>query len=120
MPRTFGARNDTLMDEVTQGFADAFVPRERGACKLYLISPQEVGGAFVDRLKAALEPGVAAAFPEALTALAGDPTPERSALVQSLRGVLSEHPFQASVKASLAFSRTSLSLADRSDLSVSL
>ena len=29
--------------------------------------------------------GVAAAFPEALTALIGDPTPERSALVQSLR-----------------------------------
>ena len=46
--------------------------------------------------------GVAAAFPEALTALIGDPTPERSALVQSLRVVLSEHPFQASVKAALA------------------
>ena len=30
--------------------------------KLYLISPQEVGGAFPDRLKAALEPGIAAAF----------------------------------------------------------
>jgi thiamine-phosphate pyrophosphorylase len=30
--------------------------------KLYLISPQEVGGIFLDRLKAALEPDVAAAF----------------------------------------------------------
>ena len=30
--------------------------------KLYLISPQEVGGGFPDRLKAALEPGLAAAF----------------------------------------------------------
>ena len=30
--------------------------------KLYLISPQEVGGAFPDRLKAALEPALAAAF----------------------------------------------------------
>ena len=36
-------------------------PRTEPA-KLYLISPQEVGGAFPDRLKAALEPGIAAAF----------------------------------------------------------
>jgi thiamine-phosphate pyrophosphorylase len=36
-------------------------PRTRPA-KLYLISPQEVGGSFPDRLKAALEPGLAAAF----------------------------------------------------------
>jgi thiamine-phosphate pyrophosphorylase len=40
-----------------------FAPPERAeACKLYLISPQDVGGAFPDRLKAALEPGIAAAF----------------------------------------------------------
>lgn len=32
------------------------------AAKLYLISPQEVGGIFPERLKAALEPGSAAAF----------------------------------------------------------
>ena len=32
------------------------------ACKLYLISPQEVGGAFPDRLKAALGGGPVAAF----------------------------------------------------------
>jgi thiamine-phosphate pyrophosphorylase len=50
------------LDEVTQEFAEAFSRRDRGACRLYLISPQEVGGAFADRLKAALEPGVAAAF----------------------------------------------------------
>jgi thiamine-phosphate pyrophosphorylase len=43
-------------------FAEDFAPRERGPCKLYLISPQEVGGVFADQLKAALEPGVAAAF----------------------------------------------------------
>ena len=36
-------------------------PRTEPA-KLYLISPQEVGGAFPDRVKAALEPGIAAAF----------------------------------------------------------
>ena len=50
------------MDDVTEEFAAAFTPRERGSCRLYLISPQEVGVAFADRLKAAVEPGVAAAF----------------------------------------------------------
>jgi len=37
-------------------------PRRTEPAKLYLISPQDVGGAFPDRLKAALEPGIAAAF----------------------------------------------------------
>jgi thiamine-phosphate pyrophosphorylase len=46
----------------TQWFAESFQPRERGSCKLYLISPQEVGGGFPDRLRSALEPGVASAF----------------------------------------------------------
>jgi thiamine-phosphate pyrophosphorylase len=50
------------LDEVTHEFAEAFVPRERAPCRLYLISPQEVGGVFPDRLKAALEPGLATAF----------------------------------------------------------
>src|SRR3954447_17730082 len=41
----------------------AFPPPPRTEpAKLYLISPQDVGGAFPDRLKAALEPGIAAAF----------------------------------------------------------
>src|SRR4051794_41782317 len=40
-----------------------FTPPERTEpAKLYLISPQEVGGGFPDRLRAALEPGIAAAF----------------------------------------------------------
>ena len=37
-------------------------PRRTEPAKLYLISPQEVGGPFADRLKSALEPGLAAAF----------------------------------------------------------
>ena len=49
-------------DAVTQAFAEDFSSANREACKLYLISPQDVGGGFPDRLKAALEPGVAAAF----------------------------------------------------------
>src|SRR5437868_14866509 len=40
-----------------------FTPPERTEpAKLYLISPQDVGGGFPDRLRAALEPGIAAAF----------------------------------------------------------
>jgi thiamine-phosphate pyrophosphorylase len=49
-------------EEITQEFAQDYAPRERGPCKLYLISPQEVGGPFPERLKAALEPGLTAAF----------------------------------------------------------
>jgi len=49
-------------DEVTQAFSESFARVERSRCSLYLISPQEVGGTFADRLKAALEPGVATAF----------------------------------------------------------
>lgn len=45
--------------------------------------------------------GVAAAFPEAVRALAGDPSPQTLALVDSLRGALSRAPFQASVKVAL-------------------
>jgi thiamine-phosphate pyrophosphorylase len=37
-------------------------PSRTEPAKLYLISPQDVGGGFPDRLKAALEPGLAAAF----------------------------------------------------------
>ena len=50
------------MDEVTQLFAETFGRGARSGCSLYLISPQEVGGPFPDRLKAALEPGLATAF----------------------------------------------------------
>ena len=50
------------MDEVAKSFAEDFAPAQQGPCKLYLISPQEVGGSFPDRLKAALEPRLASAF----------------------------------------------------------
>jgi thiamine-phosphate pyrophosphorylase len=40
-----------------------FPPPERTApARLYLISPQDVAGAFPERLRAALEPGIASAF----------------------------------------------------------
>ena len=46
-----------------EGFAERFVrDTSRPACQLYLISPQEIGGAFPDRLRAAFEGGPVAAF----------------------------------------------------------
>ena len=50
------------LDDAALAFAQNFAVGRKGPCKLYLISPQDVGGGFPDRLKAALEPGVAAAF----------------------------------------------------------
>ncbi|HVF82796.1 MAG TPA: thiamine phosphate synthase [Sphingomicrobium sp.] len=45
-----------------EGFAERFEADRRGDCSLYLISPQEVGGTFPDRLRAALDGGTVAAF----------------------------------------------------------
>ena len=42
--------------------ADFPPPERREPCKLYLISPQEIGGVFPDRLKAAVAAGTVAAF----------------------------------------------------------
>ncbi|HVM22451.1 MAG TPA: thiamine phosphate synthase [Sphingomicrobium sp.] len=50
------------MDEAEFDPVDFPPPARTEPAKLYLISPQQVGGAFPDRLKAALEPGLAAAF----------------------------------------------------------
>ncbi len=52
---------DTPMS--VEGFADRFSDDQRPRdCALYLISPQEVGGAFPERLRAALGGGPVAAF----------------------------------------------------------
>jgi thiamine-phosphate pyrophosphorylase len=45
-----------------EDFAARFEPQGRGHASLYLISPQEVGGSFPDRLRAALDGGPVAAF----------------------------------------------------------
>jgi dihydrodipicolinate synthase/N-acetylneuraminate lyase len=47
--------------------------------------------------------GLAAAFPEAVSATVRDATEKRASVLQSLRGALSKYGFQASVKAALAF-----------------
>ena len=50
------------MDEAEFDPVDFPPPQRTEPAKLYLISPQDVGGGFPARLKAALEPGLAAAF----------------------------------------------------------
>lgn len=52
--------NDEFVDEVDLSRFTA--PRRTDPCQLYLISPQEVGGVFPDRLRAALGGGPVAAF----------------------------------------------------------
>ncbi|WP_114950822.1 thiamine phosphate synthase [Sphingosinicella terrae] len=44
------------------GFAERFERGDRGPCQLYLISPLDVGGDFIDRLGQALAAGPVAAF----------------------------------------------------------
>ena len=48
-----------------EGFAERFDRGSRPPCQLYLISPQDVGGAFPDRLKAALDGGPGRGVPAA-------------------------------------------------------
>lgn len=48
--------------EALDAFAAHYVREAGRPCGLYLISPQDVGGAFPDRLRAALEAGAVAAF----------------------------------------------------------
>jgi thiamine-phosphate pyrophosphorylase len=50
------------LDEAEFDPVDFAPPERKEPAKLYLISPQDVEGGFPDRLKAALEPGLAAAF----------------------------------------------------------
>ena len=50
------------MDEADFDPIDFPRPPRTEPARLYLISPQEVGGAFPDRLKAAIEPGITSAF----------------------------------------------------------
>ena len=50
------------MDEAEFDPIDFPPPARKEPARLYLVSPQDVGGSFPDRLKAALEPGLTAAF----------------------------------------------------------
>jgi len=50
------------LDEAEFDPIDFPLPERTAPARLYLISPQDVAGAFPERLRAALEPGIAAAF----------------------------------------------------------
>ncbi len=66
-----------------------FPPPERTQpCKLYLISPQEVGGAFPDRLRAALDGGEVAAFQLRVKEVESH---ELARLAEPLQRICSEH-----------------------------
>ena len=54
--------NDEDELRLDPNFAARFDAQGRGDCQLYLISPGDVGGAFPDRLRAALDGGPVAAF----------------------------------------------------------
>ncbi|MBR0551456.1 thiamine phosphate synthase [Stakelama marina] len=51
-----------MTDELDPGFADSFEREDRDPCQLYLISPLDVSGDFVERLARALDSGPVAAF----------------------------------------------------------
>jgi thiamine-phosphate pyrophosphorylase len=50
------------VDEADYEPVELVPPKRTEPARLYLISPQDVGGRFPDRLRSALEPGVASAF----------------------------------------------------------
>ncbi|WP_300974089.1 thiamine phosphate synthase [Sphingomonas sp. LHG3406-1] len=54
--------DDEELELSITGFADRFDAQGRGDAMLYLVSPQEVGGDFPDRLRAALAAGPVSAF----------------------------------------------------------
>src|SRR6185436_18256044 len=60
--RRCGSANERAMNDDPEEFAILPPPVRTEACQLYLISPQEVGGGFPERLKAALGAGPVAAF----------------------------------------------------------
>jgi len=90
------------LDEATRDFAEAFKPADRGECKLYLISPQEVGGGFPDRMKAALEPGLATAFQLRVKDVADD---ELARLAEPLQRICADAEVAFIVNDSMALAK---------------
>ncbi|MDP8994259.1 MAG: thiamine phosphate synthase, partial [Pseudomonadota bacterium] len=59
-------------DALDPAFASRFEPADRGACGLYLISPERIGEDFAEALAAALDAGPVAAFQLRLKGLGDD------------------------------------------------
>ena len=77
-------------------------PRRTEPCKLYLISPQEVGGMFPDRLKAALSGGPVAAFQLRVKDL---PEHDLALLADPLQRVCADHEVAFIVNDSIALAK---------------
>ncbi|WP_037501955.1 thiamine phosphate synthase [Sphingomonas jaspsi] len=79
--------NDPMFDDADD--LSAFSPPERQhPCQLYLISPQDVGGAFPDRLKAAVADGGVAAFQ---LRVKGADSHELARLAEPLQRICADH-----------------------------
>ena len=80
-----------------------FRPRPRTEpASLYLISPQQVGGAFPDRLRAALEPGLATAFQ---LRVKDTPDDELAALAEPLQRICADAGVAFIVNDSMALAK---------------
>lgn len=77
-------------------------PERTDPAKLYLISPQEVGGTFPDRLRAALEPGLTAAFQLRVKEIADD---ELARLAEPLQRVCADADVAFIVNDSMALAK---------------
>ncbi|HEX6604549.1 MAG TPA: thiamine phosphate synthase [Sphingomicrobium sp.] len=86
----------------TLSFAETFAPPERASTRLYLISPQDVAGEFPGWLKAALEPGLAAAFQLRVKDVAED---ELARLAEPLQRVCADAGVAFIVNDSMALAR---------------
>lgn len=76
------------MNDQPDEFANLPPPKRTEPCKLYLISPQEVGGAFPDRLQAALGAGPVAAFQLRVKDV---PEHELARLAEPLQRICADH-----------------------------
>ena len=79
-----------------------FPPRRAERCDLYLISPQEVGDEFPDRLRAALEPGVATAFQLRVKDVADH---DLARLAEPLQRICADHDVSFIVNDSMALAK---------------
>ena len=77
-------------------------PKRTEPCKLYLISPQEVGGAFPDRLQAALGAGPVAAFQLRVKDVAEH---ELARLAEPLQRICADHDTAFIVNDSMALAK---------------
>jgi thiamine-phosphate pyrophosphorylase len=90
------------VDEDEFDFARFPPPERTEPAKLYLISPQEVGGGFPERLKVALGPGVAAAFQLRVKDVEEH---ELARLAEPLQGICADHDTAFIVNDSMALAK---------------